>query len=162
MGRSRRVSWMARMLAVALFASALGGACSRGAPAGGSPEAVVRAYLEALRAGNFAAAYDLLTPYMVRDQGKIAWVAEQTAVMNVADVEINGFEIFPARLDGDKAIVPNLLKSKDKFINQTGADEYELYTLVRAPDTGWKIEQQQLVETDAIARWFPESAREKR
>lgn len=122
----------------------------------------MRVYLTAMKNGDYGTAYDCLTPFMVRDQGKLAWIAEQTAIMNVADVRISAFEVFPARLDGDKAIVPNLLKSTDKYINQTGANEYELYTLVHGPDGKWKIEQQQLVESDAVEKWFPERVREHR
>lgn len=146
----------------AALAAVLLCACTSGGSANGAtPEDVVRRYLDALKGGDYGVAYDLLTPYMVRDQGKAAWVAEQAAIMKLGQVEITSFEVFPATLDGDKAIVPNLLKSKDKFINQTGANEYELYTLVRGPDGRWQIEQQQLVETDAVARWFPERVRER-
>lgn len=150
---------------LALALSGPGAGCSGAGSSSGpaiSPEEVVRSYLEAMKSGNYARAYDLLTPYMVSDKGKVAWVAEQTAIMNLGGVEISSFEIFPARLDGDKAVVPNLLKSKDKYINQTGADEFELYTLVRGADGGWRIEQQQLVETDGLAKWFPEGVRERR
>jgi len=133
---------------------------ARGAetPAGGaeSPEAAVKAYLGALKSGDFASAYDQLTPEMTRNQPKENWVGEQTLVMKLGEVQISSFEVFPSKSEGaDKAKVPNLLKSKDKFINQTGADEYELYTVVRGPDGRWRIELQELVETDNVSKWFP-------
>lgn len=152
------VLYRVRAIAAVVTLAACAG---RGGVAGATPEEIVERYLESMKAGDYATAYDLLTPHMVRDQGKAAWVAEQTAIMKLGEVDITSFEVFPARLDGDKAIVPNLLKSKDKFINQTGANEYELYTLARGPDGGWRIEQQQLVETDAVGRWFPERVRER-
>ncbi|MFM7735360.1 MAG: hypothetical protein ACKPBU_05180 [Alphaproteobacteria bacterium] len=127
-----------------------------------TPEAVVTTYLGALQSGRYATAYDLLTPHMTAEKGKIAWVAEQTALMRAAEVKIDSFEVFPARPQGAEVIVPNLLKSTDKFINRGGANEYELYTLVRDEDGRWKIRQQQLVESDAVAAWFPERVREKR
>ena len=151
----------ASALALAVAFAAVAG-CDRSAPGAGTPEEVVTRYLGALKSGNYSAAYDLLSPFMVREQGKVAWVAEQTALMNLAAVEILSFEVFPAKPDGDKAVVPNLLISKDKYINQTGANEYELYFLSRGPDGGWRIDQQQLVETDAVANWFPERVRERR
>jgi hypothetical protein len=154
----RRAAAIAITLALAVLSACSGG--SQTAGEGRSPEDVVRAYLAALQSGNYSAAYDHLMPHMTRDQGNIAWVAEQTAIMNLADVKIDSFEVFPARPDGDKAIVPNLLKSKDKYINQTGANEYELYTLVRSAGGSWKIQQQQLVESDAVQNWFPERVRE--
>jgi hypothetical protein len=151
----------AARMAFALGCAALVG-CTSGSSggAGKSPEEVVTLYLTSVKAGDYSTAYDLLTPHMVRDQGKIAWVAEQTAIMKIADVQIRSFEVFPAHIDGDEAIVPNLLKSTDKFINQGGANEYELYTLVRGQDGAWKIRLQQLVESDAVEAWFPERVRE--
>jgi hypothetical protein len=128
----------------------------------GSPEDAVRTYISSIKSGDFAKAYSVLTPNMARNQDEAAWVREQTLVMKLADVQIQSFEVFPAKVEGDKAVVPNLLKSKDKFINQTGEPEYELYTVVRGPDKKWKIEQQQLVETDAVAKWFPKQATEKK
>ena len=158
--RTSRGRWAAFALGCALLAACSGG--SGGAAQAKTPEDVVRSYLVALQKGDYGTAYDLLMPFMVRDLGKAAWVTEQTAIMKLADVQISSFQVFPAKLEGDKAIVPNLLKSKDKYINQTGANEYELYTLVHGPEGGWKIQQQQLVESDAVANWFPPSVRETR
>jgi hypothetical protein len=130
------------------------------ATAGGdSPEAVVKAYLGAMKSGDFATAFDQLTPQMTRNQSKEAWIGEQTLVMKLGEVQISSFEVFPARAEGaDKAKVPNLLKSKDKFINQTGADEFELYTVVRGADGRWRIDLQELVETGNVSKWFPRDA----
>ena len=138
-------------------------ASGEGPPAGGeSPEAVVKTYLGALKSGDFATAFDQLTPEMTRNQTKEAWIGEQTLVMKLGEVQIASFEVFPARNEGaDKAKVPNLLKSKDKYINQTGMDEYELYTVVRGVDGRWRIDLQELVETDNVSKWFPKDAGKK-
>jgi hypothetical protein len=137
-------------------ASAAGQASGAGSE---SPEAAVKAYLGALQSGDLAAAYEQLTPQMRRDQAKERWVAEQTLVMKLGEVKISSFQVFPARTEGaDKAKVPNLLKSKDKYINQTGADEFELYTVVKGADGRWHIDQQELVETDNVSKWFPPDA----
>lgn len=120
------------------------------------PEDVVRSYLEAIKKSDFKTAYGLLTPEMRGNLDEEKWIAQQIIVMKLGEVTIDSFRIFPAKMEGQKAIVPNLLKSKDKYINQTGANEYELYTLVRqGPDTPWRIDQQALVETDAVRKWFP-------
>lgn len=124
-------------------------------PADGKPEDVVRRYLESIKKGDFKAAYPLLTAEMQGNLDEEKWVAQQIIVMKLGEVTIDSYRIFPAKMDGAKAIVPNLLKSKDKFINQTGANEYELYTLVKAPEGQWRIDQQALVETDAVSKWFP-------
>jgi len=141
-----------------LLCALLLGASSGARAESKSPEDVVRTYLTALKGGDFATAYDCLTSYMVRNQDKATWVREQSAVMKLSGAKINSFQIFPAKLEGDKATVPNLLKSSDNIINQTGEDEYELYTLTKNGDQGWKIDRQQLVETDAVSKWFPPSA----
>jgi len=155
-GSIRRASLRAgAALAMTVFV-----ACSSGGAQ--SPEEVVKAYLTAWKAKDYTAGYPLLTPYMQQNLTKEAWAAEQDAITKIADVQIFSFQVFPARVDGDKAIVPNLLKSKDKFINQLGKNEYELYTLVRSPDGAWRIDKQELVETDGISKWFPESVREER
>src|SRR5262245_13767068 len=97
------------VIAFALGVAVLGiGGCTGSSGAGKTPEEVVGLYLTAMKSGDYPTAYDLLTPHMVREQGKIAWVAEQAAIMRVADVTISSFEVFPAQMNGDEAIVPNL------------------------------------------------------
>ena len=121
-----------------------------------SPEDVVRSYLEAIKKADFKTAYPLLTPEMRGNLDEEKRVAQQIVVMKLGEVTIDSYRTFPPKMNGDKAIVPNLLKSKDKYINQTGANEYELYTLVQqGPDKQWRIDQQALVETDAVHKWFP-------
>jgi hypothetical protein len=136
-----------------LVASALAADQAKPVP---SPEDVVRSYLEALKKPDFKAAYGLLTPDMRGNLDEEKWVAQQILVMKLGEVTIDSYRIFPPKMEGAKAIVPNLLKSKDKYINQTGANEYELYTLVQqGSDKQWRIDQQALVETDAVHKWFP-------
>ena len=151
----------AALRACAALAVVLLAACSSRAPQ--TPEEVVKAYLTAWKNHDYYTAYPLLTPYMQQDLSREAWSTQQDAITKVADVQIFSFEVFPARIDGDKAVVPNLLKSKDKYINQLGKNEYELYTVLRSKDDGkWRIDKQELVESDGVAKWFPESAREDR
>jgi hypothetical protein len=155
MCKSKALALVTWCLALCL-ASAVGAGEPSPSTGAESPEAAVKAYLTALKSGDFATAFDQLTPQMTRNQAKEAWVTEQAVVMKLGEVQIASFEVFPARSEGaDKAKVPNLLKSKDKYINQTGADEHELYTVVRGADGRWRIEQQELVETDNVSKWFP-------
>src|SRR5262249_43919882 len=58
--------------------------------------------------------------------------------------------------EGDKALVPNILESQDRFVNTLGLTEYELYTLVRE-DGRWKVDSQILVEPAEQAKWFPKA-----
>jgi hypothetical protein len=120
----------------------------------GGPEDTVRRYLEALKGGKFEEAYDLVSAAMRRGKDKATWAREQRAGMAFADVKIFDFTVYPGRVEGGKARVPNVLSSQDRFINQLGLTEHELYTLVRE-DGAWRIDQQVIVEPGDIPKWFP-------
>src|SRR5262245_11937035 len=121
----------------------------------GSPEDVVRRYLQATKAEKFDQAYDLVSKAMRQGKGK-----ESRAMMGYADVKIFDFTVYPGKIEGDKAQVPNVLESQDRFVNTLGLTEYELYTLVRE-DGGWKVDSQILVEPAEQAKWFPKQKPEK-
>ena len=120
----------------------------------GSPEDVLRRYLVALKAEKFGDAYDLASKAMRQEKGKEQYVKESQAMMGFADVKIFAFTVYPSTVEGDKALVPNILESQDRFVNTLGLTEYELYTLVRE-DGGWKVDSQILVEPAEQAKWFP-------
>ncbi len=122
-----------------------------------SPEDTVKTYLAAVKAGNFKDAYPLVTRDMAQNKSEEEWVKEQQWVMQMAEVKIFDFRVYPGKLEGDKAYVPNVLNSQDKFLNQLGVVEHELYTLVKE-DGRWKINQQQIVENTDVAKWFPKDA----
>jgi hypothetical protein len=130
-----------------------------------SPEETVRRYLQALQDEEFADAYELVSKGMKTDRKtgqvkpKEAWVKESQYIVQFSEAKIFDFQIFPGKVEGDTAFVPTIPTSQDKFLNQLGAEEYELYTLVRE-DGQWKVDQQQVVvESDELARWFPKSAK---
>jgi len=141
--------WIA--LAIALVAAAVARAADP------TPEDTVKQYLTAVKANDFAAAYPLVTRDMAQNKSKDEWVKEQQWVMQMAEVKIFEFQIYPGKVEGDKAYVPNLLNSQDKFLNQLGVVEHELYTLVKE-DGRWKINQQQIVENTDLAKWFPKDS----
>ncbi|MDX2167000.1 MAG: DUF4878 domain-containing protein [Deltaproteobacteria bacterium] len=143
-----------RLLA-ALFVLTLAVAARAADPAApATPEETVKQYLIAFKAGDFNAAYPLVTRDMAQNKSKEDWVKEQQWMMQMAEVKIFEFKIFPGKLEGDKALVPNILSSQDKFLNQLGVTEYELYTLVKE-DGRWKVNQQQIVEPTDVGKWFP-------
>jgi hypothetical protein len=119
-----------------------------------SPEDTVRRYLTALKAGDFDAAYDVISHAMKQGKEREVWVKEQKTGMAFADVKIFDFQVHPGKVEGDVARVPNVLSSQDRFVNQLGLTEYELYTLVRE-DGAWKVDRQVIVEPADVAKWFP-------
>jgi hypothetical protein len=138
--------------AIAALLVLLGGPARAGAPR--TPEETVRRYLEALKASNFEVAYDLVSKSMRANKDREVWVKEQRAGMAFADVKIFDVQVYPGRIEGDKAYVPNVLSSQDRFVNQLGLTEYELYTLLKE-DGAWKVDSQIIVEPPDIPKWFP-------
>src|SRR5215470_14587983 len=122
-----------------------------------TPEETVKQYLTAVKANDFNTAYPLVTHDMAQNKSKEDWVKEQQWVMQMAEVKIFDFQVYPGKIEGNTAYVPNVLNSQDKFLNQLGVIEHELYTLVKE-DGRWKINQQQIVENTDVAKWFPKDA----
>ncbi|HYR96694.1 MAG TPA: hypothetical protein VEM57_08145 [Candidatus Binatus sp.] len=136
---------------LALVFLLVGGA---GAVESSSPEETVRRYLTALKGNDFNAAYDVISKAMKHGQEREVWVKEQKAGMAFADVKIFDFDVYPGKIDGEVARVPNVLSSQDRLVNQLGLTEYELYTLVRE-DGAWKVDRQVIVEPGDVQKWFP-------
>jgi len=124
------------------------------------PEDVLRHYLAALKAEKFGDAYDLVSKAMRQGKDKEQYVKESKAMMGFADVKIFDFTVYPGKVEGEKAQVPNILESQDRFVNTLGLTEYELYTLVRE-DGAWKVDAQILLEPSEQAKWFPKDAKPK-
>ena len=128
-----------------------------------TPEETLKRYLTAVQAADFDKAYDLVSKGMKTERrtgqvrSKEVWVKESQYVMQFSEAKIFDFQIFPGKVEGETAKVPNILSSQDKFLNQLGVEEHELYTLVKE-DGAWKVDQQEMViESAEIARWFPKS-----
>ncbi len=119
------------------------------------PAETVKAYLSAIQNHRFSEAYDYVSTTLRAGKVREEWAKEQQYIVQMGEVKIFGFDVAKGRVGADgKARVPNLLKSQDKFLNQLGLDEYELYELV---DEGgaWRIDQQTLVEGEDRAEYFP-------
>ena len=126
----------------------------------GTPEDVVNRYLGALKDGKFDDAFDLVSAAMKQGKDQDAWVKEQKQLAAFADVKIFDFQVQPAKVEGERAQVPNVLSSQDRFVNTLGLTEYEVYTLLRE-DGKWKVDSQILVETPDIPKWFPKARGDK-
>jgi len=126
-----------------------------------TPEETVKTYLKALQAGDFNAAYPLVSQAMTQGKSREEWVKDQQFVMQASEAKILDFHVYPGKIESDKAYVPNLLSSQDKFLNQLGVEEHELYTLVRE-EGRWKVHQQQIVEPQDLGKWFPETTGKKK
>ena len=141
-----------RLVRTALLVASLVGVAH--ALEAGSPEDVLTRYLAALKKNDPATAYDLISKAMRQGTEKDVWIKEQQALMGMADVKIFDFTVYPGKVSGETAQVPNVLESQDKFVNTLGLTEHELYTLVRE-DGAWKVDSQILLEQSEIAKWFP-------
>ena len=118
-----------------------------------SPEETVRSYLSALQGSRFAEAYDYVSSAMTRGKDREVWAKEYQYIVQLSEIKIFDFKVFPAVIVGDKARVPNILKSQDKYLNQLGLDEYEIYELIRENDS-WRIDQQTLVQGGEREEYF--------
>jgi hypothetical protein len=128
-----------------------------------SPEETLKRYLAAIQSQDFDKAYDLVSKAMKTDRRtgqvktKEVWTKESQYIFAFSEAKIFDFKVMPGKVEGEKAMVPNVLSSQDKFLNQLGVEEYELYTLVKEGGA-WKVDQQQeVVEKAEIAKWFPKA-----
>jgi hypothetical protein len=119
-----------------------------------TPEETVTQYLTAVKAGDFNAAYPLISKSMAQNKNREEWASEQQWVVKMAEVKIIAFRVFPGKIEGERAYVPNLLNSQDTFVKRLDVQEHELYTLLRE-DGRWKVDQQQIVERSDLSKWFP-------
>ncbi|MFQ5478068.1 MAG: hypothetical protein ACE5E4_05585 [Candidatus Binatia bacterium] len=118
-----------------------------------SPEDTVSKYLKAMQEHRFEDAYDCVSSTLKAGKDRELWSKEQQYIVELGEVKIFGFKVYPARIVGDKAKVPNVLKSQDKFLNQLGLDEHEIYELIKE-DGAWKIDQQSLVQGTERREYF--------
>lgn len=122
-----------------------------------TPEAVLRGYLAAIKAERFDEAYGFISKAMRQGRDKEVYVKESKAFMAFADVKVFEFTVGQAKIEGGKALVPNVLESQDRLANTLGLTEYELYTLVQE-DGAWKVDSQLLLEPHQVPKWFPGTA----
>jgi len=146
LGHLRRFAWA---VAVCVgVASAAAGEEAR------SPEDTIRAYLAAMKAQDFGKVYDLSTKAAAQGKDRATWATEMRYLFQLSEAKIFDYKVFPGKVTGDKALVPNILTSQDKFLNQLAAPEYELYTLLKE-DGVWKVDRQIIVDTEDLPKWFP-------
>jgi len=125
--------------------------------AASTPEETVKSYLKAMQGQKYEDAYKQISKAMAGGKDSEAWSKEQKYMMETAGVHIFKFDVYPAKVDGDTAKVPNILSSQDKFLNQLGADEYELYTVIKE-NGDWRIDQQEQVDKSDQEKWFVKKA----
>src|SRR5438046_9629364 len=93
---------------------------------------------------------------MKQGKDREVWVKEQKTGMAFADVKTFEFRVYPGKVEPATAHVPNVLSSQDRFVNQLGLTEYDLYTLLKE-DGVWKIDSQVIVEPKDVSKWFPKA-----
>jgi hypothetical protein len=126
-----------------------------------APDKVVESYLKAMQAKNFPEAFKYVSTTLKAGKTVELWSKEQQYIMDMGEVKIIDFKVYPAIIGKDGvARVPNILKSQDKFLNQLGLDEHELYELIKE-NGAWKIDQQTLAEGQDRAEYFPDDAQKR-
>jgi hypothetical protein len=125
------------------------------------PRGAVEGYITAMSEYRFNDAWRFVNENMTDGRGRDEWLGLQNMFYKGGEVTIFGMDIRRAHGDGDdpacerRAIVPNVLKSRDKFNNQ-GTTEFEYYVTVKDGDA-WKIDSQEtLFDEEAIRQWFPD------
>ena len=147
-----------RLAAVTLFVASLFLSVERSSPQASGPEEALRRFLSAVQKHEFDEAYDLASKGMRRGRSKDAWSAEKERLFQASEAKIFDFAFGRAEVKGDVAVIPTMTTSQDKFLNQLGVEEHELYVLVREAGV-WKVDRQELVERGEFAKWFPETSR---
>jgi len=140
---------------VSIMALHVGASAAVAAADARSPEDTVKQYLGAMKANKFPEAYQYVSTTLRAGKDREAWAKEQQYIVQMGEVKIFGYQVFDAVLEGDKAKVPNILKSQDKYLNQLGLDEHEIYILIRE-DGEWRIDQQTLVQGAERTEYFPD------
>ena len=126
-----------------------------------TPDKVVGNYLKAMQDQRFSDAYQYVSTTLRAGKSVEEWAKEQQYVMQMGEVKIIEFKVYPAIIGADGvARVPNILKSQDKFLNQLGLDEHELYELIKE-NGAWRIDQQTLAEGPDRAVYFPDDTEKK-
>ncbi len=143
--------------AVALFGLVLGGllAMPPSLAAELEPKETVEKHLAALQDYIFEEAFDHISKEFADGKTKQEWADSTRELYSSANVKVMKFTLYPAKIEGDKAIVPNILNASDMF-NKEGSIEYELYHLVKE-DGVWKVDRQELLFEDSqVKEWFPD------
>ncbi|HXC51943.1 MAG TPA: hypothetical protein VN634_13730 [Candidatus Limnocylindrales bacterium] len=126
-----------------------------------TPDKVVASYLKAMQEQRFKDAYQYVSTTLRAGKSVDEWAKEQQYVMQMGEVKIIDFKVYPAIIGADGvARVPNILKSQDKFLNQLGLDEHEIYELIKE-NGAWRIDQQTLAEGADRNEYFPDDAQKK-
>ena len=124
------------------------------------PVAAVNSYLVAMQEHRFKDAFAFVTETMTDGRAQDDWAGMQKLFYQGGEVNIFGIDIRTPQVVGDdaackqKAVVPNVLKSRDKFNNQ-GTTEFEIYTVIKDGDI-WKVDMQEtLFDQPDVDKWFP-------
>ena len=131
-------------------------------PDGEAAQAAVLGYMQGMKDYQFESAYDHVTENMTDGQSREDWTELQLKFIVGGEVVIGKLDVRDAHsVSADdlacekSAIVPNVLRAKDKFNNQ-GSTEFELYTVVNKEGI-WKIDlQESLFDEKKIKQWFPD------
>ncbi len=139
------------------FASAGAEPC----PQDSGQRAAIEGYLTAMKEQRFGDAFDFVTRNMTDGRERADWASLQKQSFDRGEVKIDSIDVrAPRQPEGvpacdTLAIVPNILRSRDKF-NTNGIVEFEVYNVLRDGGT-WRIDSQETIyEEDTIGVLFPD------
>ena len=126
------------------------------------PKSVVENYLSYMKKEEFSKAYSFLTDEMTDGRSRSDWAGLQRKFFVGGDVSIFSISVGVPRRKvlSDpcilSALVPNILRSRDKFNNQ-GTTEFEVYTVVKQANV-WKVDSLEVLFSETkIADFFPDA-----
>lgn len=148
-------------LPLAVLVAAMPAAHAAPCPDGAGPRAAVEGYLTAMQESRFTDAYEFVNANMTDGRVRSEWAGMQKLFFEAGGVSIYKFDVRePHGTDDDpgcaaRALVPNVLHSRDKFNNQ-GTVEFEVYTVAKGGDA-WQVDAQETLFDEADIRvWFPD------
>ncbi len=120
-----------RQATLTLLAAAIIAACGTlPIPDQAPPDAVLSAYLAALRAGDCERTRSLATPAFVAGNGDLCGVLDVTAFTSLTG---------PATPDGGEVVFSTTLTTRGGDVSMPDGDHTWFYTLIRQPDGAWRI-----------------------
>lgn len=115
-----------------------------------SPERTVSNYYNAIKNSRFEEAYDYVSEGMKDGRAREKWAKDWRTIFEAGNVVIFEFSVSPAKIEGDKATVPVMNRSRcilDPKNQPEGIVEHEIDYLIKENGV-WKIDRTEVLVED--------------